>query len=212
MNPDHLDSPNRAYPEDNLLPLSALQHFIYCPRQCALIHIECQWTENRFTAEGRVQHDRVDRPESELREGVRYEYAVPLRSLKLGLIGKADCVEFRPEGPYPVEHKRGRPKPTHCDWVQLCAQALCLEEMLAAEIPEGAIFYGQPRRRQVVELNEDLRKETIETAAALHDLIDSARTPPAEYDKKKCQACSLLDTCLPQNHGDVSKYLEDSLP
>ena len=135
------------FSDADLLPLSALQHFIYCPRQCALIHLEQQWTENRFTAEGRAQHDRVDRPEHEIRDGIRTEYAVLLRSLTLGLIGKADAIEFQhhpadgdfkseisnlrsPGGVFPVEHKRGRPKPTHCDWVQLCAQALCLEEML----------------------------------------------------------------------------------
>ncbi|HKL22889.1 MAG TPA: Dna2/Cas4 domain-containing protein, partial [Tichowtungia sp.] len=107
-----------TFSDSDLLPLSALQHFIYCPRQCALIHLEQQWTENRFTAEGRTQHDRVDRPEHETRDGIRTEYAVLLRSLKLGLIGKADVVEFhdseRAQCAFPVEHKRGRPKPTHC--------------------------------------------------------------------------------------------------
>jgi len=155
------------YIEDNLLSLSALQHYIYCPRQCALIHIEQQWVENRFTAEGRAQHERVDRQDHKTRDGVRIEYAVPLRSLQLGLIGKADAIEFHPDYEnskpdssglvYPVEHKRGRPKPTHCDWVQLCAQALCLEEMMNIEILEGAVFYGQPRRRQVVVFDSALR-------------------------------------------------------
>lgn len=199
-----------SFSDSDLLPLSALQHFIYCPRQCALIHLEQQWTENRFTAEGRAQHDRVDRPEHETRDGVRYEYAVLLRSLKLGLIGKADVVEFHEGRVYPVEHKRGRPKPTHCDWVQLCAQALCLEEMLGVEIAEGAVFYGLPRRRQAVEFTPELRAETEQTASRLHALMASGTTPAAEYDKKKCDACSLKEACLPKKHRDVASYLQEA--
>lgn len=204
-----------TFSDSDLLPLSALQHILYCPRQCALIHLEHQWTENRFTAEGRAQHDRVDRPEHETRDGIRYEYAVLLRSLELGLIGKADVVEFHPSEkgprPFPVEHKRGRPKPTHCDWVQLCAQALCLEETLGVEVEAGAIFYGQPRRRQPVEFTSELRAETKATAKALHKLIASGKTPPAEYDKKKCEACSLIETCLPKKHQSVTAYLTSAL-
>ncbi|MCK4565587.1 MAG: CRISPR-associated protein Cas4 [Verrucomicrobia bacterium] len=199
------------FSDSDLLPLSALQHFIYCPRQCALIHLEQQWTENRFTAEGRAQHDRVDRPEHETRDGIRYEYAVLLRSLRLGLIGKADVIEFHEDEVFPVEHKRGRPKPTHCDWVQLCAQALCLEEMMKTKITEGAIFYGLPRRRQLVEFTSELRAETEQTAAALHELIQSGKTPPAEYIEKKCAACSLLETCMPKKHRTVSAYLKEAL-
>ncbi|QBG46199.1 CRISPR-associated protein Cas4 [Verrucomicrobia bacterium S94] len=199
------------FSDSDLLPLSALQHFIYCPRQCALIHLEQQWKENRFTAEGRAQHDRVDRPEHETRDGIRYEYATLLRSLKLGLIGKADVIEFHADKVYPVEHKRGRPKPTHCDWVQLCAQALCLEEMLDVEIPEGAIFYGQPRRRQPVEFTPELRSETVQTAKALHALMVSGKTPPAVYEKKKCDACSLYEICMPQAHRPVASYLANAL-
>lgn len=228
------------FDEADLLPLSALQHYVYCPRQCALIHVEQQWSENRFTAEGRAQHDRVDRPEHEVRDGVRLEYAVPLRSLRLGLIGKADVVEFHPpdeiqhlksqipdfkagmvesEAPsskspvrvFPVEHKRGKPKPDHCDWVQLCAQAICLEEMMQVEIPEGAIFYGQPRRRQNVEFTPELRTETETIAGKLHELIQSGKTPPPDYDEKKCSACSLFDICMPEKHRPVSAYLADVL-
>jgi len=220
------------FSDSDLLPLSALQHYIYCPRQCALIHVEQQWVENRFTAEGKAQHDRVDRAEHETRDGIRTEYAVPLRSRGLGLIGKADVVEFHlPESSsrnlkfeisdlksrekhvrvFPVEHKRGRPKPTHCDWVQLCAQALCLEEILHVKILEGAIFYGQPRRRQSVEFTADLRAETKQTAAALHALIQSGKTPRAEYDKKKCEACSLFEICMPKKNRSVSDYLKETL-
>jgi CRISPR-associated exonuclease Cas4 len=220
------------FAESDLLPLSALQHYVYCPRQCALIHVEQQWTENRFTAEGRAQHDRVDRPEYEIRDGVRLEYAVPLRSLRLGLIGKADVVEFHPLQPaavdlksdisnfksrektlrvFPVEHKRGRPKPDHCDHVQLCAQALCLEEMMNTPISEGAVFYGQPRRRQLVEFTPQLRAETEDVAQAVHELIRSGKTPPADYEKKKCTACSLFDLCMPKKHPSVSSYLQQAL-
>jgi CRISPR-associated exonuclease Cas4 len=212
------------FSDSDLLPLSAMQHYIYCIRQCALIHIEQQWTENRFTAEGRLQHKRVDQPTYELRDGIRYEYAVPLRSLQLGLVGKADLIEFHYENKnikspiwnlkslkkvFPVEHKRGRPKPIHCDWVQLCAQALCLEEMLDIEIKDGAIFYGQPRRRQNVEFSESLRTETKQTAQKLHELIDSRKIPQAEYEKKKCQACSLFNICMPKKHQSLSAYLNN---
>jgi CRISPR-associated exonuclease Cas4 len=200
-----------SYSYDDLLPLSALQHYIYCPRQCALIHLEQQWTENRFTAEGRAQHDRVDRPEHETRDGIRYEYAVLLRSLELGLIGKADAIEFHEDKVFPVEHKRGRPKPTHCDLVQLCAQALCLEETIGVEIGEGAIFYGLPRRRLPVEFTPELRAETQRTAAGLHKLIASGKTPAAEYEKKKCEACSLIEICMPKKHRTVSAYLKEAL-
>lgn len=213
-----------TFTDADLLPLSALQHYIYCPRQCALIHVEQQWVENRFTAEGQAQHERVDRPEFETRDGIRTEYAVLLRSLRLGLIGKADAIEFHPLSVeearalpgqkyrvFPVEHKRGRPKPTHCDWVQLCAQAICLEETMGIEIHTGAIFYGLPRRRQAVEFTPELRAETEQTAAALHQLIQAGKTPPAVYDKKKCDACSLQEICLPQAHRRVADYLAESL-
>lgn len=196
------------FTDADLVPLSALQHYIYCPRQCALIHVEQQWTENRFTAEGRAQHNRVDRPEHETRDGIRTEYAVPLRSLRLGLVGKADAVEFRKDKVFPVEHKRGRPKPTDCDLVQLCAQALCLEEMLSVTIVDGAIFYGQPRRRLVVEFSEALRAETEQVTTMVHDLIRSGITPPAEYEKTKCTACSLFDICMPKKRRSVSTYLK----
>lgn len=218
------------FDEADLLPLSALNHYLYCVRRCALVHIEQQWSENRFTAEGRAQHDRVDRPEHETRDGVRLEYAVPLRSLRLGLIGKADVVEFHPAAEaqhfksdssnlksreaarvFPVEHKRGKPKPNHCDHVQLCAQALCLEEMMQVEILEGAIFYGQSRRRQNVEFVPELRAETEATARHLHELIQSGKTPPPDYNEKKCSACSLFDICMPQKHRSVEDYLAEAV-
>ena len=190
------------YTEDDLIPLSALQHIVFCERQCALIHIEQMWDENRLTAEGKILHERVHEAGEESRGKVRIERGVPLRSLKLGLIGKADVVEFHLLGgdkwqPYPVEHKRGKPKPDECDKVQLCAQALCLEEMLGVEVPSGAIFYGRTRHRLDVEFDQALRDETARTATQAQGLIRSGKTPKPVYTKK-CKSCSLMNHCLPQ--------------
>lgn len=203
-----------SYTEDNLIMLSALQHFIFCERQCALIHLEQVWAENRLTAEGRILHERVHEQEGETRAGVRIERGMPLRSLRLGLVGVADVIEFHrlPNGgwrPFPVEYKRGKPKPDRCDEVQLCAQALCLEEMMGVAVPEGALFYGRTRRRHEVEFLPELRKATEETAAAVRELLDAGITPPAVYDKK-CKQCSLMEICLPKSLGrkrDVGRYL-----
>lgn len=202
------------YEIDDLILLSALNHYLYCPRQCALIHIEQAWSENLFTAEGRIMHDKADSNKFESRGNVRIDYSVPLRSLRLGLIGKADVVEFHKQAdgtwlPFPVEYKRGKPKADDCDRVQLCAQALCLEEMLNVEIIEGALFYGQTRRREDVIFDAALRKETEETARKVSDLIESGITPKAEYSKK-CARCSLLELCMPKTCGkgkSVSRYL-----
>ncbi|MEM5790240.1 MAG: CRISPR-associated protein Cas4, partial [Syntrophobacteraceae bacterium] len=176
------------YHEDDLLPLSALQHLIFCERQCALIHVEQAWEENRLTTEGMLLHERVHEVGAETRAGVRIERGVALRSLKLGLTGKADVVEFHREGrawlPFPVEYKRGKPKPDECDLVQLCAQAMCLEEMLCIDVPEGAIFYGQPRRRLEVVFDDGLRNRTAAAAKALHEMIAEGRTPPGRYEKR----------------------------
>jgi CRISPR-associated exonuclease Cas4 len=207
-----------TYSESDLLPLSALQHLVFCERQCALIHIEQAWDENRFTAEGRIMHERVHEVGGESRGDIRISRGVPLRSLRLGLIGKADVVEFHraQEGlwrPFPVEHKRGKPKPDASDKVQLCAQALCLEEMLGAGVPAGALFYGRTRHRLDVGFDEALRKETEEAAAQLHELIGSGTTPKPVYTKK-CKNCSLMDRCLPQvlrKKSSVGSYLAKML-
>lgn len=183
--------------EADLISLSALQHYVFCPRQCALIHVEQVWAENRFTAEGRLLHERVDEPTRELRKGVRIARAVPLRSLTLGISGIADVVEFRPE-PYPVEYKRGKPKSHRADEVQLCAQALCLEEMLDVHIPEGALFYGQNRRRQTIAMDAELRALTTRIANETRHLIENLRTPPPEYEARRCLSCSLIEICQPQ--------------
>ena len=203
------------FAEDELLPLSALQHLLFCERQCALIHIEQLWVENLFTAQGRLMHQRVDSGGHESRRDLRVVYAMPLRSLRLGLVGKADVVEFYRQGsgkwlPFPVEHKRGRPKKENWDKVQLCAQAICLEEMLGTEVPEGALFYGRNRRRQQVVFDAVLREETQQAAARLHALIASGRTPLPRYGKK-CDSCSLKDVCLPKDMGKrlrVARYLD----
>jgi len=201
------------YDESDLLMLSSLQHIMYCERQCALIHIEQAWSENFFTAEGRIMHDKADSNKFESRGNVRIDYSVPLRSLRLGLIGKADVVEFHKQGdkwiPFPVEYKRGKPKIDDCDKVQLCAQAICLEEMLNVEIPEGALFYGQTHHRHDVIFDKALRMETEDTARKVHALIESGITPKAEYSKK-CKKCSLLELCMPKTCGkswSARKYL-----
>lgn len=201
---------NKTYTEDDLIQLSALQHLVFCERQCALIHIEQVWSENLFTAEGRIMHDKVDTADRESRGNIRIEYGVPMRSLRLGLIGKADVVEFHKKGdkwvPFPVEYKRGKPKGGNCDKVQLCAQALCLEEMMNIEVPEGALFYGQTRHRLDVKFDSALRKETEAAAMRLRELIESGITPKAEYSKK-CEKCSLVELCLPKLSSKASSYI-----
>ncbi len=209
------------FAESDLLPISALQHLIYCPRQCALIHVERMWLENQFTAEGRILHERAHSPAVKRKGLVRVEYALPLRSLRLGLYGVADVVEFHDPDPgrapnsvpYPVEYKRGEPKEDDSDLVQLCAQAMCLEEMLAMEVPEGSLFYGQERRRTRVEFGSDLRSSAERAAGLLHEMISSGRTPAPEYGRK-CGACSLKEACLPKpcaGRLSVSRYLASAL-
>jgi CRISPR-associated exonuclease Cas4 len=190
----------------DLIALSALQHYLYCPRQCALIHIEQAWAENTATAEGRVAHERVHAAESEMRRGVRTVTGMPLRSDQLGVTGIADVVELHQTAdgtwrPFPVEHKRGRPKAHRADEVQLCAQAMALEEMFAVDIATGALFYGQRRRRTAVTFDPALRALTQEVAAATHALIAGGRTPRMDYDKNRCDSCSLIELCRPQTTG-----------
>lgn len=204
--------------DDEFIPLSALQHYLYCPRQCALIHLEQQWAENRQTAEGRLLHDRADTPAVERRHGVRTITAMPLSSSELGITGVADVVEFRTgeagEHPYPVEYKRGRPKAHRADEVQLCAQALCLEGMFGVAVEEGALFYGQPRRREVVVFDQVLRELTRETIHATRGMFLSGRTPLAGYEAKRCDNCSLLDLCQPRmlaRAGGVEAWLKRQL-
>lgn len=216
----------KVYTEDDLIMISALQHFVFCPRQCALIHIEQAWAENRLTAEGRIMHERVHEGTDESRGDIRITRGLPLRSLRLGIVGVADVVEFHrlaraPEPgvqqtgkgdcwlPFPIEYKRGKPKPDHCDAVQLCAQAISLEEMLGVEVPAGALFYGATRRRLDVSFTGELRMEVEEAAAGAHRLLESGQTPKAVYSKR-CENCSLLADCLPKavaRGKSINRYL-----
>jgi len=195
--------------EDELVPISALQHMLYCPRQCVLIHNEKQWAENRFTAEGRCLHECVDTRGRERRGGLTTGRSVPLRSLRLGVTGVADVVEMHAtEPPYPVEYKRGRPKAHRADEVQLCAQAMCLEEMLDVSVIEGALFYGRNRRRKVVAFDAALRELTERVAVETRQMLLDGETPPPEYEARKCNACSLKDVCQPRRLHRSAKVVQ----
>lgn len=199
-----------VFTEDNLLPISALQHLLFCERQCALIHIEGLWAENRLTVEGRHLHEKAHDSSGESRAGVRIARGLRMRSFHLGLYGLADVVEFHefdhtgrprdPPQPFPVEYKRGKPKRDHSDRVQLCAQAMCLEEMLEVSVPVGALFYGRTRRRLDVTFTRELRDRTQQAAARLHEMIAAGITPTAPR-QPKCKNCSLLNLCLPDATG-----------
>lgn len=181
------------------IPLSVLQHTVYCLRQAALIHLERLWEENRFTAEGRVMHVHADKPGSRNVRGVRRVMALPLGSAALNISGTADMVEFHgaDEVPYPVEFKRGKPKLHRADEVQLCAQALCLEEMTGKPVPEGALYYGETKRRVAVPFDEGLRHLTLDTIRLLAKVFASRTTPPPTLKKERCRACSLAEQCRP---------------
>lgn len=210
------------FSEDDLLPLSGLQHLVFCERQCALIHVEQLWKENPLTLEGSYLHGRVheEAPRRELRRGTMITRRVALRSFVLGVSGIADVVEFHRVGsekpdpgaglaaavalsglagwwaPRPVEYKRGRSKTSDCDRVQLCAQAICLEEMLGVTIPEGALFYGAAQHRQSVAFGPELKRITAAAAARFHEIVRSGNTPRARREPK-CRNCSLLELCRP---------------
>lgn len=201
------------YSEDELLPLSGLQHTVFCERQAALIHVEHLWEDNAFTVDGSHRHAGVheEHPRRERRGDLLIVRGLALRSLELGIAGIADVVEFHRLAsggvvlpglrglwrPYPVEYKRGRPKAHRADEVQLCAQAMCLEEMLGAAVDEGALFYGKEQRRTDVHLDETLRELTRAAAARFRELVERGVTPPARREKK-CNTCSLVELCLPE--------------
>jgi len=184
----------------HFLMLSALQHYAYCPRQFALIHIEQVWAENYFTAHGNLLHERVDRCEPEQRGNVRFERSVAVTSHKLHINGKLDLLEIegKPATKYfPVEYKRGKPKLEAWDKIQLCAQALCLEEMRGVVIDEGALWYWQVRKRESVEFDNSLRSKTLAAITSAHKVLASGNTPPPTEHKKRCGGCSLVDLCEP---------------
>ena len=187
--------------EGEPIPLSALQHAVYCLRQAALIHLERLWEDNRFTAEGQVLHVSVDKPGTRHARGVRRVTALLLASRQYNIAGIADLVEFRREGEreiaFPVDYKRGKPKLHRADEVQLCAQALCLEEMTGEAVPQGALFYSQTKRRVEVPFDEVLRMETVAAIDALSRVFVSRNTPPPTVKRDRCRACSLLDLCRP---------------
>ena len=183
---------------NQLLPISALQHLIFCPRQCALIHVERLWAENQFTVEGRHLHDKAHDGKSETANGVRIARGLWVKSNRLGITGQADVVEFHPDSRIvPVEYKRGKPKKDDSDRVQLCAQALCLEDMKQTEIESGSLFYGTRQRRTDVQFDDRLRQTTLDKIQQLRHMIDNRITPSATR-APKCEKCSLLELCIPE--------------
>ncbi len=191
--------------ESDLVMLSALEHYSYCPRQCALIHVEQSFDENVFTLRGRAVHERVDEPEWTVEDGVRIERALPLWSNRLGLTGKADVVEFRGDTPYPVEYKHGPRREKEHDDLQLCAQALCLEEMTGQPVPRGAIFHHSSRRRREVEFTPLLRQKVEQCVLEIRAMLTSHVLPPAVNDAR-CKNCSLQDACLPSVVGEQARF------
>jgi len=186
--------------DTQILMLSALQHYAYCPRQFALIHIEQVWADNRFTAEGNILHERVDSGVAEQRKGTRYERGVMLKSEHYKLTGKMDLLEIELSDPpkyLPVEYKRGKPKIEAWDRIQVCAQALCIEEMRETSVTEGAIWYWEVRRREVVLIDDELRAATVAAIEGAHTLLATGKTPPPTDNAKRCRACSLTDLCEP---------------
>lgn len=217
------------YDEDDMLMLSGIQHFMFCHRQWALIHVEQQWAENRLTTEGGILHENVDNPFYRQKNGdVITLRSVHVASKRLGLYGITDAVELHPAAspanaishpaypglwlPYPVEYKRGRSKADECDEVQLAAQVMCLEEMYGISIEYGALYYNEVKRREVVSISERLRALTVSLADEMHTIFSSGKMPQAEK-RKGCRSCSLKDICLPDlpSRGDVSKYLKKGL-
>jgi CRISPR-associated exonuclease Cas4 len=198
-------------PNDYVM-LSALQHYAYCPRQCALIHIEQTFDENLYTLRGHRVHEKVNTPEYELIEGVRVDRALPLWSHQYGLTGIADVVEFLDDGtPYPVEYKSGSRKPRDADDIQLCAQAMCLEEMFHRPVPAGGIFHHASKRRRPVQCDQVLRSQVIQTTQAVRQLLAQGKLPPPVADFR-CPDCSLIETCMPHTLKDFSRSAKSNNP
>lgn len=187
--------------DKRLILLSALQHYAFCPRQCALIHNEQAWAENYLTAQGKLLHERVDGGEPETRQGTRFERSVRVLSNTLGISGVLDMVEVSKNGDmHPVEYKHGKPKPTDMDKIQLCSQAMCLEEMTGRTVASGSLWYGKTRHRLAVVFGDELRAKTLATIDSVRTILQSGQTPLPIYDKR-CKACSLMDICEPKVFG-----------
>ncbi len=200
------------YMDDFKMPISALQHIAFCPRQFALIYIDRLWEENEYTVEGKLLHEKVDVPAHEKRKDVKFVFGLWLECENLRIWGKADLTEFHLVNkqwlPIPIEYKRGKAKNTYCDEIQVCAQALCLEEMLGVKIDGGYIYYCHEHRRHEVPITQKLRLETEKFAALAHSFFENNTLPPAEF-AKKCQTCSLYDLCEPKlATKSVRKYIE----
>lgn len=192
------------------LYLSRLQHYLFCPRQFALIELECAWEENVFTAEGQVMHEKVNSGGHETRGKIKTVRTLPLGHRALGLEGIADVVEYHTDDhgqqiPFPIEYKRGKPKSHRADEVQLCSQALCLEDMHDCTVTDGALFYGKTRRRHHVTFDDELRQITLDAIQECRHIIDSKHTPPPTYSTSKCRNCSLKDICHPKIFNKQAK-------
>lgn len=196
MDEKFLKKQGKDWEGHELVPISALEHYSYCPRQAALIHLEAVWDENLYTLKGRFVHEQADEPGEEYREGVRVERSLPLWSRRFGLVGRADIVEFHGSTPYPVDYKHGPRRQKEHDDLQLCAQAVCLEEMTGESVPRGAIFHATSQHRREVELDEGLRRRLQETVADLRRLLRQTALPPPPNDAR-CRNCSLHSSCLP---------------
>jgi CRISPR-associated exonuclease Cas4 len=213
----------KDYKEEEYLMISGIQHFVFCRRQWALIHVEQQWEDNYFTVDGELKHERADNPEiNERRKNTISIHALPVKSQSLGITGKCDIVELKQSengiylqqynGYYtvtPVEYKRGKPKEDQSDVLQLLAEAYCLEEMLATRIDKGYLFYFETRRREEVSFSEELRQELNQMISEMHIYMDRGFTPKVRTGKK-CKTCSLKDICLPElnNHRNVKQYIQ----
>lgn len=201
------------YTEDDFIMISALQHYVYCPRQCGLIHVDDVWRENLFTVRGNILHEKVDTDTFETRGTKRTVRGLRIHSFRLGITGRCDVVEFRESKNgtevMPVEFKAGEPKENISDKVQLCAQVFCLEEMLNTKITHGAFFYGKIRRRDIVEIGNELRLQTENIIALVREIVSKKIVPHAEYSAK-CRNCSLQDICQPKamNKRKLQQYLK----
>jgi CRISPR-associated exonuclease Cas4 len=203
------------FAEDNFIRLSALQHYVFCPRQCGLIHVEDVWTDNMFTVRGEILHEKVDTDTYETRGTLKTVRGLRIHSTRLGIVGRCDVVEFckgknEQEEVLPVEFKSGEPKEDASDKVQLSAQVLCLEEMLNTKITQGAFFYGKIRRRTLVEIDAELRTQTENIIASVHEIVATKLVPPAKYSEK-CRNCSLEDACMPKamNEKKLKQYMKE---